>query len=445
MGPLPVRDDPEPAIKMFGRSNRISTMMPSTSVRKVDFRNDMFEIQEEPKSTLRDQPRSMSSINKQSSRLCTFCETTIFGSEKLSGTYQRQYSHLQLSIAKRCIFCCTLYKDLLQMPKSDCNNHQDAESPVFWWTIRRTARSRESNNSIVISFHSSQRQKTHDKESNQDALTIGFPNHGDALSTPARPMTYRFHLLSEDDLGHVPTKHELGLTTEPSSKSGNQIKQWIENCIRNHPNCRRKVETTWVPTRLLDLQFGDLTSVRLVKTAEEHTSGPYITLSHCWGPQTAENTFLTTQGEHEELYKKKGIKITDLSVNFQQAISVARFLGVRFIWIDSLCIIQGPLSDFKSEGQLMHKVYRYSYCNLAAADAEDSRGGLFRSRNPAEILPGRYQGNGSSAMFKNAAWRIVPENLWETELLNSSIYKRGWVFQGMYYALHNNHDRLSVR
>jgi hypothetical protein len=78
----------------------------------------------------------------------------------------------------------------------------------------------------------------------------------------------------------------------------------------------------------------------------------------------------------------------------------------------------------------MHKVYRYSHCNLAAADCVDSHGGFFRSRNPVDILPGRYQGDGSSATFGSAAWRIVPEDLWETELLNSSIYTRGWVFQG---------------
>jgi hypothetical protein len=444
VGPLPVRDDSEPAIKMFGRSSRISTMLPSTSVRKVDFRSDMFEIQEEPTSILRDQPRSKSSTNQQSSRVCIFCETSIFGSGKLSGTYQREYSQLQLPIAKRCIFCCTLYKSYLSMSKDDRDNLRDADSPTTWWTIRSTARSRESNNSIVISFHISGHQTTHNKEPGHGAFAVGFPNYGDDPSSQARPITYRFHLLSEDNLGHIPTKHDLGLTTDPFGKSGNQVKNWIENCTRNHPNCRRKVETTWVPTRLLDLQFGDLSSVRLVKTAEEHTSGPYVTLSHCWGPQTAENSFLTTQGEYEELYKKNGIKVTALSVNFQQAISVARFLGVRYIWIDSLCIIQGPLSDFKSEGQLMHKVYRYSYCNFAAADSEDSRGGLFRSRNPADILPGRFQGDGSSAMLGTATWRIVPENLWETELLNSSIYTRGWVFQGMHYVSHDDDHYLNI-
>ena len=78
----------------------------------------------------------------------------------------------------------------------------------------------------------------------------------------------------------------------------------------------------------------------------------------------------------------------------------------------------------------MHKVYRHSYCIIAAADSKDSRGGLFRGRDAADILPGRYQGDGSSTMFGTKVWRIVAEDLWEAKLLGSSIYTRGWVFQG---------------
>lgn len=131
----------------------------------------------------------------------------------------------------------------------------------------------------------------------------------------------------------------------------------------------------------------------------------------------------------------KGLKVTALSVNFQNAISVANFVGIRYIWIDSLCIIQGAHSDFGHEGQLMHKVYRNSYCNLAAADSVDSRGGLFRRRKPTDILPGRYRGDGSSAMLGTTSWVVVNEKLWDVNLLGASIYTRGWVFQGTYFLL----------
>ena len=151
-----------------------------------------------------------------------------------------------------------------------------------------------------------------------------------------------------------------------------------------------------------------------------------MTLSHCWGV----DRFLVTTGETEEEYKTKGIKVDYLTRNFQQAIEVTRFIGIRYIWIDSFCIVQGSASDFPIEGQLMHKVYRNSYCNIVAADSKDSKGGLFRNRTPEDILPGKYRGDGRSPILGTTAWSIMKENLWDTDLLRMAIYTRGWVFQG---------------
>ncbi|KAH4029378.1 hypothetical protein HBI55_121020 [Parastagonospora nodorum] len=237
-----------------------------------------------------------------------------------------------------------------------------------------------------------------------------------------------FHFIAEDELGQSLMKDELGATTDVASKAvGLQVKAWIYNCNEHHENCMKASKTTWVPTRLLDLVFGDESSIRLVNAKEEGVQGPYVTLSHCWGPNPK---FLTTTREREKLHMTKGIKISDLkSTNFEEAISVARHLGIRYIWIDSLCIIQGLNGDFQAEGQLMHKVYRNSYCNLAAADSKDSHGGLFRKRQSSDVLPGGYEGDGSSPIFGTTAWRIMPDNLWDAELLDTEIYKRGWVFQ----------------
>jgi hypothetical protein len=319
----------------------------------------------------------------------------------------------------------------MRMERVEQDVIRDSEGPLFAWSIRSTAKSRESTNSIVVSF----------QPSREPTLTVGSMTQEVATGTSdsaksriqAKFPIQRFHLIAEDDIGHVPDRDELGPNTNPLGNAGTQISRWISECNHSHSSCNRAAKSTWVPTRLLDLQFGDLSAVRLVITEEEGTKGPYVTLSHCWGPKTKENEFLTTQGETEKTYTTQGIKVSELSMNFQQAISVARTIGVRYIWIDSLCIIQGPHSDFHKEGQLMHKVYRHSYCNIAAADSEDSRGGLFRPRDPSSILPGKYQGNGSSAMLGTKPWRIVPEDLWQANLLESSIYTRGWVFQGELY------------
>jgi hypothetical protein len=164
----------------------------------------------------------------------------------------------------------------------------------------------------------------------------------------------------------------------------------------------------------------------VVETKPNGISGPYASLSHCWGLIRFVN--LTTKNKTQ--FMEEGIPWRELPKNFQEAIEVARFLEINYIWIDSLCMIQGDDGDFREQAPLMHKVYRNSYCNIAAADSGDSTGGLFRNREAYNVLPARYQAEGKSPMFGNRAWRIVSEDLWNSQLLQTPIYKRGWVFQG---------------
>lgn len=92
----------------------------------------------------------------------------------------------------------------------------------------------------------------------------------------------------------------------------------------------------------------------------------------------------------------------------------------------------------------MHKVYRNSYCNIAAADAEDSKSGLFRKRNPQDVIPAYFETDGSSALLGKQRWRIVREDLWNSDLLSRPLYKRGWVFQGQ-SVQHNHRQRPTMK
>ncbi|KAK4206045.1 hypothetical protein QBC37DRAFT_301586, partial [Rhypophila decipiens] len=51
---------------------------------------------------------------------------------------------------------------------------------------------------------------------------------------------------------------------------------------------------------------------------------------------------------------------------FQDAIQVTRALGKKYLWIDALCIIQGPDGDWKSEAETMANIFACAYCTIAA-------------------------------------------------------------------------------
>ncbi|PVH67844.1 HET-domain-containing protein [Cadophora sp. DSE1049] len=148
------------------------------------------------------------------------------------------------------------------------------------------------------------------------------------------------------------------------------IKKCLEHpkCVQNHCSCSRSK----LPTRLIDVGAGE-NDVRLetsLKAVER-----YIALSHAWGTLHLPRTTTTNLRQHCE-----NIPWASLSRTFQDAISITRGLGIRYIWIDSLCIIQDSLSDWEAEAKDMKNVYENSYLTLAATSAAESSEGLLRPR-----------------------------------------------------------------
>ncbi|KAH8682830.1 heterokaryon incompatibility protein-domain-containing protein [Tricladium varicosporioides] len=163
---------------------------------------------------------------------------------------------------------------------------------------------------------------------------------------------------------------------------------WLHECYTNHTECRVAMNASpWCPTRLIDVRTptGD---PRLVVSADMNglSAVPYVCLSHLWD---AGSVFPLTTANEDDL--RQQIPFADLSPTFQDAIRFTRRLGVRFLWIDSLCILQDSISDWRIESALMDKVYEYSICNIAATAASENSGGLYQRRDPRVVTPRQVQ------------------------------------------------------
>lgn len=160
------------------------------------------------------------------------------------------------------------------------------------------------------------------------------------------------------------------------------------------------------------------------------SSERYTTLSHCWG---SAQFLQLLKSNLEEL--KSGITVDRLPETFREAIEVTRKLGVRFLWIDSLCILQDrdDLSDWLVEAAQMHKVYSHSYCNISAAGAVDSSKGLFSSRD-ARISQSSdmcvcVEGLGLPLDTEYVDCNILDFNFWSHGVGKCPLNTRGWVMQ----------------
>ncbi|KAF3809524.1 hypothetical protein GCG54_00012808, partial [Colletotrichum gloeosporioides] len=91
----------------------------------------------------------------------------------------------------------------------------------------------------------------------------------------------------------------------------------------------------------------------------------YVALSHCWGHHQPAKTTKAT---------------LDLPKTFQDAITVTRALGIDFIWVDSLCIIQDDPDDWAKEASQMASIYRNAYITIAATSAAGGEEGFLYDR-----------------------------------------------------------------
>lgn len=196
-------------------------------------------------------------------------------------------------------------------------------------------------------------------------------------------------------------------------------------CLTHHRRCvpMNQGLLQYYPTRLLDLHPGR-TDVDLCLriTNQDPPDSSYMTLSHCWG--TANFLKLTNATLK---YFKEGLKIKELSQTFQDAVQITREVGVRFLWIDALCIIQDSRKDWSYESAMMTKVYENSHCNIAAANAANSEQGCFSQRDISSIPPIIVEINWTNTF--NRTYLFHDDNFWERQLLDSPLFRRAWVVQ----------------
>ncbi|TGO48141.1 hypothetical protein BCON_0250g00140 [Botryotinia convoluta] len=156
------------------------------------------------------------------------------------------------------------------------------------------------------------------------------------------------------------------------------IQRWVKDCSDNHHVCSSQYnEFPFVPTRLLDLSGVQGELIRLVETSGfVDATEPYATLSHRWGDAHFIQTNQQTFQKH-----KIGIEICDLPRTFVDAITILRKLRIRYVWIDSLCIIQQDDVDWKDQAAQMARIYSRGCLNIAATAAEDSTEGCLNTRS----------------------------------------------------------------
>ncbi|EAT85373.2 hypothetical protein SNOG_06722 [Parastagonospora nodorum SN15] len=229
----------------------------------------------------------------------------------------------------------------------------------------------------------------------------------------------------------TPTAIQIGrpelpdLTSSDSKAFFELAKAWLKDCDDNHTGCQMQI-THKLPTRLIDVGTSQGLVLRLVETRHEIVQDPhYIALSHPWGNTDVYEAFVTlcndeSNAGHDIARFKKAIPYDDLPKTFQDAVDCTRKLNVRYLWIDSICIIQGPDGDFSDEAKRMEDVYSGAYCVVAASRAGDQRDGFLGARPRRKHV---------SFQPEKPFYVCQTIDQFNDDVILGSLNQRGWVLQ----------------
>lgn len=275
----------------------------------------------------------------------------------------------------------------------------------------------------------------------ESGVRIG-PNGATILSLYVDPRAYcqicrpclHFTLINPWDPEHaemVPEFAQIGIPNFPRKGGSEQytlMTAWINDCIKNHRHSMRHEEPLKSfrmlpetrPTRVIDVGSVESPILRLVQ-GSEMVNHYYLALSHCWGDGQTSHFGRTLRDNYRE--RQRAIDPNELPLNFKDAIEVARGLGVRYLWIDSICIIQLDREDWNRESVRMEQVYSNARCVLAASSAASSTEGFLRSaRKPRNFATLRSASGVTTFVSKNI-------DDFQNDVESSVLNTRGWVLQ----------------
>jgi heterokaryon incompatibility protein (HET) len=219
-----------------------------------------------------------------------------------------------------------------------------------------------------------------------DTLTPSWPDLGDV------------DLFNKAKVFHLPL---LPNPLPGSQDAFYQARSWLSQCQKNHGECFRP--PSLLPMRVVDLEF--MTERQAVALyISDREPQPYVALSYSCGETdrlTSVRNLANSECSPNQLQSGSPYIIKQLRRNADQskhecistwspdsiplhvfpktqidALTIAQTLGFRYIWIDSLCIIQVDNHDWATQGADMTNIYGRSTLTISASNGQTSEDGM---------------------------------------------------------------------
>ncbi|KAF4545881.1 Heterokaryon incompatibility protein [Lasiodiplodia theobromae] len=215
--------------------------------------------------------------------------------------------------------------------------------------------------------------------------------------------------------------------------------QWdlIKGWLAEHPK-QPTTQGTWPGKIFDDFRLIDVVRNCVVRVSEPHD---YATLSYVWGAST--EVQLEARKRTIAILEQEGSLLSaDVPTTIYDAIVATKMLGLRYLWVDRICIVQDDENNKLHQISQMDRIYATSYVTLVAALGRDAMSGLPGVRvDRREVkysvhwngltvaFPYRPDIGGLGATSRSASLRKPKPWRWLMRDSDSKWYNRGWTYQ----------------
>lgn len=220
------------------------------------------------------------------------------------------------------------------------------------------------------------------------------------------------------------------------------IQAWHDQCCGTHKECNQTLSRCGainadyapLPSRCIKVSYIDSLQqygFQLCDTTGQF--GRYIILSHRWAPETF--ACRTTRANYLQRTGTGSTWDQNPTRLFVETCMLAHRLGIPFVWIDSLCIIQDDARDWGREAVKMAGYYQHAWITVSATTTNPATGGLFSdiaTENLPRVsrLPYRdRQGVRRGYFYVQCTDDAELNRVYQQHVKHSELLTRGWVYQ----------------
>lgn len=207
----------------------------------------------------------------------------------------------------------------------------------------------------------------------------------------------------------------IGLALDSSYIRTTDIRCWMYDCLQDHGDkCSSPFKSRLPPPRPSWLI--DTWQQCVVKAPPDET---YMALSYVWGSRSFCRLMNSTCDSLSKVGSLADPKLA-LPRTIRDAVCLVKNLSERYLWVDSLCIVQDDEHDIRDQIENMGSIYANALVVVVAEQGEDAYFGLQGVSLPRKLGPHRYKFG--SAIIVEQRWSGAerPPSLWS---------RRGWTFQ----------------